>query len=84
MSETKDDGPMKPEPAFPSQIKPKDTVYYFAGITMRDYFAAQALAAWASHIKLADDPAGVVLKQQEIISRICYQQADAMLKARQT
>jgi hypothetical protein len=41
------------------------------GMTMRDYFAAKAMQAWSDYVDM------------EQIARLAYQQADAMMKARE-
>lgn len=46
-----------------------------SGMTLRDYFAGQALAGYISH-QLPD------IDYVDYVSRECYEIADAMLKAR--
>lgn len=65
-------------PAFPSPRA-------YKGMTLRDYFAGQALIAYLS----AENARAIVVlaKEQghtvaEVISATCYQMADAMLKER--
>lgn len=72
-------------PAFPLPITrdPEGGIfdprgYGAEGMTLRDYFAAQALAPWIqAHIDNSVDD----LSMGEI-ARQCYRYADAMLKAR--
>lgn len=61
--------------AFPSTFKGSDSATYvqFTGMTLRDYFAAQALTGWISRYGPADLKEGACR---------CYQIADAMLEAR--
>ena len=61
----------KPEPAFPSQIKPNDTVFYFPGMSLRDYFAAAAITGLFN--------SGII---HEDAPRMAFAIADEMLKAR--
>lgn len=55
----------------------------FTGMTLRDYFAAQALTAvigdWLNTGEIHQDP-----DIAEVIARDCYTVADAMLAARQS
>lgn len=64
-------------PAFPSLLD--EGAKYVEGMSLRDWFAGQALAsAWNAFDKgyfESDDPANDIAKA-------AYQQADAMLKAR--
>lgn len=63
-------------PAFPwTDYNSNDEVYYSCqGMTLRDYFAAKAMAAMlAARFDLRD----------ESIARGAYEYADAMLKARE-
>lgn len=58
------------------QIGPTET-----GMSLRDYFAGQALA----HFKVLNDPNGYavnIIWNHERIATACYDMADAMLKAR--
>jgi hypothetical protein len=62
MSTKKKDG----GPAFPTQSSP-----YFTGMTLRDWFAGQALTApWSSNFEVSE------------AAEIAYEFADAMLAAR--
>jgi hypothetical protein len=62
-------------PAFPCHPGVENSIY--DGMTLRDYFAAKAMeamiknGAWSDYVDM------------EKIARLAYQQADAMLKARQ-
>lgn len=67
-------------PAFPEMIevfrdhKVSERRKY-AGMELRDYFAAAALAAWSQDYQV---------NPSENIAKDCYSMADAMLKARQS
>jgi hypothetical protein len=69
MKHTKDDGgpafPLPSEPGFPAEL----------GMTLRDYFAGQALVAIAAKLNGKLYPSGA--------ARIAYDMADAMLKKRE-
>ena len=65
------------EPAFPGLHPSKECHYQDAGMTLRDYFAAKAMAALV--VVYTDDKAIV-----DEYSQRAYAIADAMLKARQT
>lgn len=92
---------MKPEnpPAFPALERPINgeqpeqwTYNGFPGMTLRDYFAGQALAgfcanqkALSENVKECQSMAGDRMKAEmprETLAFICYQIADAMLKVR--
>lgn len=60
------------EPAFPQDAQTGNLELWRQGMSLRDYFAGQALAALAD---LDETEPGV-------IAGFCYQVADAMLKAR--
>ena len=71
MSQTNTGGP-----AFPTkkQVDP-DTIHYFQGMTLRDYFAAKAMQA------IFKD--GVANQSKvENLARLSYLMADVMLEAR--
>lgn len=57
-------------PAFPGVLRGT-----YGGMTLRDWFAGQALCGWVS------DPA-IDSNQEEGVARICYALADAMIQAR--
>ena len=62
-------------PAFPGLHPSKECHYQDAGMTLRDYFAGQALAAMAIQI-CVEKPAA------EFMATSAYKIADAMLAAR--
>lgn len=70
-------------PAFPHNL---DSLQFeTAGMSLRDYFAAQALVATITNPNLPDDPANLSSwpEPSELADRRakwCYLQADAMLK----
>ena len=72
---------MNNKPAFP-HTEPKDPSrrtsdpVYHPGLSLRDYFAAQALVGIAS---LSNDPSSPTIRGQ---AQLCYELADAMLKER--
>ena len=72
---------MNNNPAFP-HIEPKDPnkrtsdPVYHPGLSLRDYFAAQALVGITS---LSNDPRCPTIQGQ---ASLCYELADAMLKER--
>jgi hypothetical protein len=60
----------------PHSMGPAEHVWEQDGMTLRDYFAGQALAGYmacASHPQAPND---------ETMARYCYNAADAMLQAR--
>lgn len=63
--------------AFPCEGGSDSGLYADAGMTLRDYFAGQALSGLLSHPKVVLDEA---LKPN--IGIDCYEIADAMLEAR--
>ena len=64
---------MKDIPAFPLHNHGTQTLgMHFTGMTLRDYFAAQAIQALAQKYSHEDD-----------VSRNAYKIADAMMKARE-
>lgn len=86
------DYPTEPHPrefAFP--VAPGDVPYWQPGMTLRDYFAGQALVAMGTWVPPEDyvDPDGMPLSQydrryqpkvQAARAKHAYEQADAMLK----
>jgi hypothetical protein len=64
------------EYAFPIPVHTEDGHYLYTedGMTLRDYFAGQALAGILSNNSAYSDP--------ETHARLAYSHADAMLKAR--
>lgn len=76
MSTNETGGPAFPAPDAGEEHFSQRSAYM--GMTLRDYFAAQALAPWIqAHIDNSVDD----LSMGEI-ARQCYRYADAMLKAR--
>jgi hypothetical protein len=70
------------EMAFPSTV-PDDregVVYHNLGMTLRDYFAAKALAALINHDGKDGETRGK--KAVPILAEFAYEYADAMLKER--
>lgn len=64
------------KPAFPITL-PQDidgSIITYMGLTVRDYFAAQAMA-------MKFGPVGSTATKQEM-ARACYEMADEMLEAR--
>lgn len=64
-------------PAFPGLHPSKECHYQDAGMTLRDYFAARALAGLLAN----KDRPGHFSDQDD--ATYCYSMADAMLKARE-
>ena len=62
-------------PAFPLQSIGPDFAPGYAGMTLRDYFAAKAM-----HASMGLDPAGAATADEH--AKWAYDMADAMLKAR--
>lgn len=78
MTEIDDGGPAFPRPV--SQNVNGDMYYEQDGMALRDVFAGQAMQAWIStYGDSADFPKG---DQADIVARITYNMADAMIKAR--
>ena len=75
-------------PAFPCYLHPsQDTTGLMSGMTLRDYFAGQALAGLLPAINSAtincDLPPGYKnMTDEELLAEQAYELADAMLKAR--
>ena len=65
---------MKDVEAFPVS----DDAVGSPGMTLRDYFAAKALAGYWAHYG-----ADLSLDEADATARHCYQMADAMLEARE-
>ena len=72
-------------PAFPQQEarNANGDVYLYAawGMTLRDYFAAKAMAAMAQGITSMDQH-GIICNRPSDIAEIAYTYADAMLAER--
>ena len=67
-------------PAFPSKFKDvSGEPFVFTGMTLRDYFAAKALAGGIREFFSAGD----AWDGYEDFAESCYHMADAMLKARE-
>lgn len=70
-------------PAFPQPVRSfDDSGFDLPGMSLRDYFAAQALALWRiddADLKNLKDGR---LPQHAAVAKFCYELADAMLKAR--
>lgn len=79
-------------PAFPAQLafSPDGAAHiaseYYAsgeGMSLRDWFAGQALAGWCAASPLVrKEPLNMTVGHAESIATGCYRYADAMLKAR--
>jgi hypothetical protein len=76
-------------PAFPHILRyPNDHLDNVAGgLTLRDYFAGQALAGWIANLRDAvdeyDGEDAAFMQHQHEVARTCYGYAGAMLKARE-
>ena len=68
---------MKNEPAFPTGT---GVTPYKSGMTLRDYFAARAMASAIPYWKLEDEPLSISFDE---IAKDSYDIADAMLKYRE-
>jgi len=65
-------------PAFPLHNHGTQTLgMHFTGMTLRDYFAAKAMQAMIKYGPWSD------YVDMEQIAKLAYQQADAMMKARE-
>jgi len=78
---------MNNPPAFPLSFvaHPTEETFIAKGMTLRDYFAAQAMQAMLSNLEFlvrvsADQDVGDSPKER--LSNVAYAYADAMLKAR--
>ncbi|HEY5800925.1 MAG TPA: hypothetical protein VIT92_11940 [Burkholderiaceae bacterium] len=69
-------------PAFPAENAGQSgpSTYHFEGMTLRDYFAAQALPAVIRQCYA--DTRSPDESQEDYFARACYAVSDAMLKAR--
>ena len=78
-------------PAFPGTPDPASALSY-TGMTLRDYFAAKAMAAAIAHHGLYDEeqPQAAMTSataqdyHAEAVAKIAYTYADTMLKERQS
>ncbi len=66
-------------PAFPV-VAENGMGHIAAGMTMRDWFAGQALVGIADHFSAKEDTRIATMK---VISSFCYEYADAMLAQRE-
>ena len=76
-------------PAFPAKLplsSGEEPYAYFGGMTLRDYFAAQAMAGlhlkWDGAYSAADRNRGDHLQDAKWVAAAAYRYADAMLVAR--
>jgi hypothetical protein len=53
----------------------------YPGLSLRDWFAGQALTGIADHFTVSND--ATTKASQKVIARLCYDYADAMLAARE-
>lgn len=67
-------------PAFP--VHETANINEQEGMTLRDYFAAKAMAAILSNPHADTGFGAMCMVGEEMISKWAYQQADAMLEAR--
>lgn len=84
MSETKPSNPN----AFPLVVQKPHGVEYFPGMTLRDYFAAKALAGIVGNFDVSraicdNDPRYDDTNFAQVVALNAYEFADAMLKARE-
>ena len=76
---------MSNEPAFPNSLRrntssdplAKPSVFDYPGMTLRDYFAGQALAGFAA------SEAAIAKWNDGTVARCCYEVADALLIERE-
>lgn len=61
--------------AFPTYVRDRDDWLTITGMTLRDYFAGQAL--------MGRRAAGNTGNPTDVVANLCYADADAMLKARE-
>ena len=76
MSERNDGGPAFP--VSPDEARGKVSSVH-GGLTIRDYFAGQALTGWLATYGESDDPDDVPV---DLVAAFAYELADAMLEAR--
>jgi len=74
-------------PAFPHTVEYKGAdcggVVPYGGMTLRDYFAAKAMAGMLADPDTARTVQKARRKMDEAVAELAYMYADAMLKARQ-
>lgn len=83
MSEIKDGGPAFPSGEEVTEIRADGTRYTYAaapGMTLRDYFAAKAMAAHISRFQAEEN--SIDFPRDDTIAQWAYEHADAMLRAR--
>jgi hypothetical protein len=80
MSKKREDG----GPAFPTETEHQSGSdrMHLEGMSLRDYFAGQALGHLSQPI-MAAMHSGALAPRREDVARLCYEVADAMLKERQ-
>lgn len=85
MSKINDGGPAfpHPNPDYAQDYGRRDRTPPFGGMSLRDWFAGQAIPALISSVGIAKvaEQRGVTVS--ELVARAAYQYADAMLKARE-
>ena len=83
-------------PAFPHHVKlqPSDTSFHYHGMTVRDWFAGQALPAVVSSLAQSNGsfqgsmltdlfgPTATNIRREQIAAALAYSLADAMLARR--
>jgi hypothetical protein len=74
---------MNNPPAFPSSVDDGETVKYMLGMSMRDYFAAQALTGAQIWDAVINGKNAQFSQGTEKLAEVAYAVADAMLKARE-
>ena len=65
--------------AFPQAFDPSGDIDPHGGMTLRDYFAAQALTGYLAY----SHPASIMGTFIDESAKVAYEYADAMLKARE-
>lgn len=65
-------------PAFPCEVVPKFDGMVYDGMSLRDYFAAKAMAAILGHLSEGIKPQDII-----VMSEDAYMIADGMLAARE-
>ena len=78
MSAPIDDG----GPAFPMQVKLANGTDNYRGMSLRDWFAGQALAGYISNHKACEQLSSVGKNTPHFYAVLTYAMADAMLAAR--
>ena len=79
---------MNNPPAFPYSVDNGETVKYVTGMTLRDYFAGQAMPSalkilMHDYSRDMDDWSWNYKVDNEMLAEAAYQIADAMLKERE-